>query len=357
MVSELIRLDYVQFFLILIAGALTAYISHYILNVYIKKLTGKTKTDIDDIIIGHIEKPLRIFIMAGAFFLGLETLKIISPYKIWIDRLFFVLAIFLISKVLVGVFNVLVTRWFARQHGFERSPKLINLVIKISIYLIALIILLSHFNIEITPLVATLGIGGLAVGLALQNTLANLFAGIHLISDKPIRVGDYIEIDENIKGYVDDIGWRSTRIRTLPNTIIIVPNAKLAESVIVNDSMPDLQMAVLVQCGVAYQSDLKKVEEVTIDVAKKIQKTVPGAVKDFVPFIRYHTFGDSNINFTVILRGEKFVDRYLITHEFIKALKERYDKEGIEISWPVRKIYYGNSGNGENDEGAVISNT
>ena len=88
--------------------------------------------------------------------------------------------------------------------------------------------------------------------------------------------------------------------------------------------------------------DLDKVEKVTIDVAKTIQKTVPGAVKTFEPFIRYHTFGDSNINFSVILRVEKFVDKYLITHEFIKALKARYDKEGIEISWPVRKVYYSN---------------
>jgi len=96
----------------------------------------------------------------------------------------------------------------------------------------------------------------------------------------------------------------------------------------------------VVQCGVSYKSDLGKVEKVTIDVAKKIQEKIPGAVKTFEPFIRYHTFGDSNINFSIILRVEEPVARYLIIHEFIKALKARYDKEGIEISWPVRKIYY-----------------
>ena len=100
-------------------------------------------------------------------------------------------------------------------------------------------------------------------------------------------------------------------------------------------------MSVVIQCGVSYTSDLNKVERVTIDAAKRIQETVQGAVKDFEPFIRYHTFGDSNINFSVILRVKTYVDRYLVTHEFIKALKKRYDKEGIEISWPVRKIYYG----------------
>ena len=134
-----------------------------------------------------------------------------------------------------------------------------------------------------------------------------------------------------------------SRIRTLPNTLVIVPNSKIASTIITNDSLPVPEMSVVIQCGVAYSSDLEKVEKVTVDAAKKTQKIVTGAVKGFEPFIRYHTFGDSNINFSIILRVEKFVDKYLVTHEFIKALKKAYDKEGIEISWPVRKIYYGNS--------------
>ncbi len=146
-------------------------------------------------------------------------------------------------------------------------------------------------------------------------------------------------MEGNIAGYVEDIGWRSTRIRTLPNTIVIVPNSRIAESVITNNYMPVQEMSIVLQCGVAYGSDLEKVEKVTVDVARKIQQTVPGAVKTFEPFIRYHTFGDSNINFSIILRVEEFVARYLVTHEFFKALKARYDKENIEISWPVRKVY------------------
>ena len=179
------------------------------------------------------------------------------------------------------------------------------------------------------------------MGLALQDTLSNLFAGLHIITDQPVNVGDYIEIESGISGYVEDIGWRSTRVRTLPNTLVIVPNSKLAESVIINNSLPVLEMSAVVQCGVAYGSDLEKVERVTLDVAKEIQKTIPGAVETFEPVIRYHTFGDSNINFSVILRVMEPVAKYVVTHEFIKALVKRYDTEGIEISWPVRKIYYG----------------
>ena len=337
-----IQNEYFQSLLIFLVSVAIAKASHYILKTYLKKITEKTKSDIDDIIINIITKPLYILIITIGLYLALKTLSIIADYILVIEKIFFVVILVIISWIVSRILKVLIVRWFKVQKKFEKTPQLISKIISIIVYLIAFLMILKHLNIEITPLIATLGVGGLAVGLALQNTLSNFFAGLHIISDRPINVGDFIELTEgNISGYVEDVGWRSTRIRTLPNTIVIIPNSKLAESIIINDSLPEQEMAALVQCGVAYSSDLKKVEEVTVDVARRIQKTVQGGVKTFDPFIRYHTFGDSNINFSIILRVEKFVDKYLITHEFIKALKERYDKEGIEISWPVRKVYQG----------------
>ena len=337
-----IQNEYFQSLLIFLVSVAIAKASHYILKTYLKKITEKTKSDIDDIIINIITKPLYILIITIGLYLALKTLSIIADYILVIEKIFFVVILVIISWIVSRILKVLIVRWFKVQKKFEKTPQLISKIISIIVYLIAFLMILKHLNIEITPLIATLGVGGLAVGLALQNTLSNFFAGLHIISDRPINVGDFIELTEgNISGYVEDVGWRSTRIRTLPNTIVIIPNSKLAESIIINDSLPEQEMAALVQCGVAYNSDLKKVEEVTVDVARRIQKTVQGGVKTFDPFIRYHTFGDSNINFSIILRVEKFVDKYLITHEFIKALKEKYDKEGIEISWPVRKIYQG----------------
>jgi len=286
-----------------------------------------------------IRKPLYTFIILVGFYFGLKSLSTLTPYSLWIDKIFFIISALLLSLIVTRILSFFISRWLKVQKKFEKTPRLINTVVTIVIYLIAFLMILRYLNVEITPLVATLGLGGLAVGLALQNTLSNFFAGVHIISDRPINVGDYIEMEGNIAGYVEDIGWRSTRIRTLPNTIVIVPNSKIAESVIVNNYLPVQEMSIVLQCGVAYGSDLEKVEKVTVDVARKIQQTVPGAVKTFEPFIRYHTFGDSNINFSIILRVEEFVARYLVTHEFFKALKARYDKENIEISWPIRKVY------------------
>ncbi|HUW23530.1 MAG TPA: mechanosensitive ion channel family protein [bacterium] len=331
--------EYFQFLLIIIGSIIFAKIFNLIVTKYIKKITEKTRTDIDDMLMKVIRKPLYIFIILVGFYFGLKSLSFPAPYSLWINRMFFIISALLLSLIIARILSVLVSRWLKVQKEFERTPRLISTVVSIVIYLIAFLMILRYLNVEITPLVATLGLGGLAVGLALQNTLSNFFAGVHIISDRPINVGDYIEMEGNIAGYVEDIGWRSTRIRTLPNTIVIVPNSKIAESVITNNYMPVQEMSIVLQCGVAYGSDLEKVEKVTVDVARKIQQTVPGAVKTFEPFIRYHTFGDSNINFSIILRVEEFVARYLVTHEFVKALKARYDKENIEISWPVRKIY------------------
>ena len=199
--------------------------------------------------------------------------------------------------------------------------------------------ILHSLGISITPILTALGVGGLAAALALQPTLANLFSGLQIIAAKQLHPGDYIKLDSGEEGYVTDIAWRNTIIRALPNNMIIVPNSKLASAIVTNYYQPEQEMAVLVQVGVSYKSDLKKVEEVTIEVGKEIMREVEGGVPDFEPFIRYHTFDDSSINFTVILRTTEYVGQYLIKHEFIKRLHKRYNKEGIVIPFPIRTIH------------------
>jgi len=312
---------------------------YYILDKYIRHFTKKTKTDLDDKMLNALETPFLAGVVLLGIYISLLSVKFLNGNMAIINGAYFVLGVLWASFVLYRIIKVFMEKWISINPAFQSMPKLVMKVLSILVYIIGLMIILKHFNIEITPLIATLGVGGIAVGFALQDTLSNFFAGLHIVSDKPIRIGDFIEIEENISGYVEDIGWRSTRIRTLSNTIVIVPNSKIASSVITNDSLPVPEMSVVIQCGVAYTSDLEKVEKVTIETAKRMQKIVQGGVKNFEPFIRYHTFGDSNINFSIILRVEQFVDKYLVTHELIKALKKAYDENGIEISWPVRKVY------------------
>jgi len=338
-IGQLIQHEYFHFFLILIGFFILAQIVHFVLVNYVRKLAARTKTDIDDVIVDILTKPVYIIIVFTGLYLALRSLSQLEPYFTYIDGIFFVVTILLLALIASDILRIVLSFWLRAQKQYEKMPKLLSHVAAILIYLIAFLMILDHFHVEITPLVAAYGLGGLAIALALQDTLSNVFAGLHIISDQPINFGDYIHVEGGVSGFVEDIGWRSTRIRTLPNTLVIIPNAKLAESIITNYSLPVLEMSVVIQCGIDYGSDLEKVEKVTIDVAKQIQETVPGAMKNFQPFIRYHTFDESNINFSIILRVEEPATKYIVTHEFIKALKKRYDEEGIEISWPIVKIH------------------
>ncbi len=326
--------------LILIGFIVAGYALRFVLNVYITRLTRKTKTKIDDIILDAIKVPIvAIFLIIGirfalehAWFVPTQVIQ----YLPTISYLLIVLiATWLAARIVTGIL---------KYYGTV-SPSLRTLVpslqkiMKIIVFFVGFLLILNALGIQVTALVAAFGIGGLAVAFALQGTLSEFFAGIYIMSDRPVRVGDYVELETGQKGYVTDIGWRSTKIRELPNNIIVVPNSKLAGSIVINYYLPEQQMACLVQVGVAYKSDLEKVERVTIDVGKKVLKKVTGGVPEFDPFIRYHTFSDFSVNFTVILRVKEFVDKYLITHEFIKELHKRYKKEDIEIPFPIRTVY------------------
>lgn len=202
------------------------------------------------------------------------------------------------------------------------------------------LMILNGIGVSITPMLTALGVGGLAVALALQEPLSNFFAGFFLSVAGQIRVGDYITLDGGHGGYVADFSWRSTRVRMLSNNIVVVPNALLAKAVVVNHHLPSTDLAVLVEVGVDYASDLGHVERVVVEVGRTVMADVPGGVPDFEPFVRFHTFADSSINFTTILRADEYVGQYLVKHEFVKRLHARFKAEGIVIPFPIRTLHH-----------------
>ena len=203
---------------------------------------------------------------------------------------------------------------------------------------LGVLVVLSGLGISITPMLTALGVGGLAVALALQEPLSNFFAGVFLALAGQIRVGDYVKLDSGHEGHVSDFGWRSTRLRMLANNLVVVPNAKLAQALVVNHHLPSPDLAVLVEVGVDYASDLEHVERVVGEVGADVMATVTGGVAGFQPFVRFHSFGASSIDFTAILRAREYVDQYAVKHEFIKRLHRRFDREGIVIPFPIRTL-------------------
>lgn len=311
-------------------------------KIVFKKLRGipkKKKWKVVDYVISALKgMPILWCGIAGIF--GAISLLPLSEHTLEFIQKF--LAVIIIYSAVVVLARIL-TR-LVKYHGEKAklpSVTLFTTVTSIVVYVLGVLIILQTLGISITPIITALGIGGLAVALALQDTLSNLFAGFHIIASKEIKPGDYIRLNTGEEGYVVDITWRNTSIRALQNNMFIIPNAKLSSVIITNYYQPVQEMSVLVQVGVHYKSDLQKVEQVTIEVAKEVMKEVPGGVPEFEPFIRYHTFGDFSISFSVILRAKEPVDQYIITHEFVKRLHKRYNEEGIVIPFPIRTIYRG----------------
>ena len=239
---------------------------------------------------------------------------------------------FLTSEVLVK---------FVRIHGPVLDPSapvttLNENLVRIVVFILGLLVILAGLNLQITPILTALGVGGLAVALALQDTLANLFAGFYLTVAKHIRVGHYIKLSSGEEGYLVDIDWRASRLRQLTNNTILVPNAKFSQSIITNYHSPEHELVVPIEVTVDYGSDLDRVEAIAVAVARDVMRTVPGGVPAFEPLVRFHTLGDPGVDFTVILRGHEFVDQFLIKHEFIKRLHRRFASEGI--TFPLKSL-------------------
>jgi len=232
-----------------------------------------------------------------------------------------------LARVSLGLFDLKA----AKGKGDTPTISLFGNIIKLGVYILGILVILQSLGISITPVLTALGVGGLAVALALQETLSNLFAGLQIIAARQIKPGDYVHLETGEEGYVTDVTWRNTTIRAIPNNMIIVPNSKLASTILTNYHQPATEMLVYVAVGVHYDSDLEQVERVTIEVAREVQSTVEGANRDHEPRIRYHEFGDSGIIFRVVLSAMEFYDSYELTHQFMKQLKRRYDREGIII--------------------------
>jgi len=255
-----------------------------------------------------------------------------------VSRVLYVLAWLSATIIAANLTARLVVLYGSHFAGAVPVTSLTEHLAKIAVVILGALMILNGMGVSITPLLTALGVGGLAVALALQETLSNLFSGFYVAMARHIRVGDYIKLESGEEGYVDDIGWRATKIRMLPNNMVLVPNNKLGNAIITNYYLPSKELAVLVEVGVDYGSDLAHVERVTCEVAKDTMRTAPGGVPEFEPFIRYHTFADYSINFTVILRAKEFTDQYLVKHEFIKRLHVRYQQEGITIPFPIQTV-------------------
>lgn len=334
---------------IIIGGTLIGFLFEKLALKSMYRAVHRTRWNGDDIIIYALRHVVTIwFALASIYFVVLRR-DIDQALAGLLNNVLLILLLISIAMVLARVAAGFIRLYFNSVQGLPSSSLIMN-VVRIIIGVLFGLIILQSLGIQVTPLLGALGVGGLAVALALQETLANLFAGIVIILSKQLRPNDFVQLSSGEQGYVEDISWRNTTIRSLPNNMIIVPNAELSTTIITNYYQPEQQMSVLVDVGVSYESDLEHVEEVTVEVATEVMTEVEGGIPEEEPFIRYNNFGDFSIDFTVIMQTSEVVNQYIIKHEFIKRLHRRYGEEGIKIPFPIRTIQTMDGSNGSKRE-------
>ena len=327
-------------FCILIA-ALTAGIT---LNRMIKKRVlnrlASDETNWQNIFINALQGvPISFCLVVGLYWI-VNTIDIIEPLVKIFSYILFTVIILTITRVIARTISGVIDMQIERSQQKMPKTTLLNAIVNGIIYAMGILVVLQYYGISIAPILTALGVGGMAVALALQETLATIFSGLHLILSKQLRLGDYVHLSSGEEGRVTDITWRFTTIVPVgEGNMVVIPNQKIASSIITNYSMPRHDILIKIPVGVAYNSDLEKVEEVTLDVARQVLTQLNERLdNDRQPAVRFYNFGESSIDFNVLLHSARFDNQFLLKHEFIKALTARYREEGIEIPFPIRTI-------------------
>ena len=328
-------------------GLVVAFLFHKLLFPLIIKFTQLTPTDLDSRLVKSARWPLSLGIVTLGVYLGLIIgLDLTGGQQDRTDTIASAVGVVIGILVVVGLLSSAIDWYLASlasraNHIVDlRLFPLIRRVGGVVIYGIGALLVLDVMDINISPLIAGLGLGGLAVALAIQPTLANLFAGTYVMTEGVIATGDYIELESGMAGYVVEVGWRSTRIRTWGNNLVVVPNARFAETIITNYQQPVPAVNVYVTCGVSYDSDLDHVEDICREVMDDLVTNDQNAIRSYGSWFAFDAFGESNVDFWLFMQARDRLASFNLQSALIKNLHRRFREEDIVINYPVRTLQF-----------------
>ncbi len=332
---------------IVVVAILMALALHKLVFPFALRLTLRTPTELDERMVHAVRWPVTVGILVLGVYLALTIpFNLTGSQKHWLDAAVRVIGIIIGIAAVSGSVSRLMD-WYLEtlaagtpQVIDARFYPLLRRTVVAVIYGLGGLLVLDVLQINISPLIAGLGLGGLAVALAIQPTLANLFAGTYVMTEGAISPGDYIELEGSVAGYVVEVGWRSTRLRTWRNNLVVIPNARFAETIITNYQEPEPPVNVYLTCGVSYESDLEQVEAVSRDVMARLLDSDPNGVKEYGGWFGFESFGDSNVNFWLFLQARDRLASFDLQSALIRDLHQRFSEEGIVINYPVRTLRF-----------------
>lgn len=310
-----------------------------------QKWADKTQTKVDDLLISALNLPLVLLLFCSGL---LVLIRIgVSTQYISHDQLYHILLITGVVSVIIFADRLLrgaIVTYADKVEVFRVAGGLVQSTVRAIVVVIGVLVMLGTLGINITPLIASLGVGSLAVALALQPTLENFFAGMQVISDRQIMEGQFVRLESGEEGFVHKINMRSTWLRTGAGNMIVFPNKLLVTTRIMNFHYPNKELDVSVPLSVHYGSDLQKVERAVAEEAIALQKEFEGAVKTHVPVLRFNALGESGLTCSVSLRVEDVSFQGAVRHEFLKRVIARFRAENIVIPYPVRYLHISQQG-------------
>jgi small-conductance mechanosensitive channel len=283
--------------------------------------------------------PIPLLLISGLY-IGMEALPLERQYERVGSKLILALVLLVMAYFPTKVIVLALRRMGQRDPALERVTQPAAFIVRALFALLATIIFLENLNISLTAVWTTLGVGSVAVALALQETLSNFFSGLYLLADRPVSPNDYIKLDSNQEGYVLRIGWRSTILRTLGNNYVVIPNSTLAKATITNYSVPQLRMSYSLPVSVAYGTDPNRVEKVLLEAAHEaIREGLEGLLSTPEPSVSFIPgFGESSLNFSLNLQVGQFSDQYPVQSDLRKRIVKKFQEAGIDMPFPTRTV-------------------
>lgn len=333
--------EIVSAFAVLILSIILAKVVNFVFENVFLQLAKKTETDLDDKILRVLKLPVFLTVSLIGLIISLMLITALQgAMSIFISIIksaliiIWVIALAKISTILIyGILGKIAAKTETTLDD-EMLPLFENIT-KIVLYFLGLAMILQVWSIDVTPLLASAGIVGIAVAFAAQNTIAHIFGGISVYFDKPFKVGDRIQLESGELGDVIDVGIRSTRIQTLDETMIVIPNDKIANAKIINFNAPSPRMNVKINIGVAYGSDVAKAKKTLL----KIAKDIPEALKEPEPVVLFTEHGEFSLKFVLIVWISNPTLKGILIDKVNEGIDREFRKAGINIPFPTRTIY------------------
>ncbi len=333
--------EYLFALFIFVMFVILSKIAIFIISRVLMNLAKKTKTEVDDLILETLKKPVSTILILIGVLIAVNIITLPAIVNKALPGIIDTIIIIIVTIAIIRIFKIILHSWgesLAKKTKSKIDDQLVKLAdnfITAIIWILAFVFALNTWGVAIGPLLAGIGIGGVAIAFALQNTLGNIFGGISIILDKSVNVGDLVNLTGGVSGKIMKIGLRSTKLKTFDNEMLVVPNSKLADEVIHNVAMPEPKSRVVIPFGVAYGSNVEKVKKVILSELRKIKNLVD----DPEPSVKFLEMGDSSLNFKAFFFVDSFENRFAAIDEANTRIYNALNKAKINIPFPQMDVH------------------